>query len=145
MIESAIVERFSKSFSKVVSTLIFLDGIISLNLFFFFLKIPVIGNNDVTPHNNVSEYDIEYTNFQRIWYDAYNLDFGYHFIKGGYYTQEISPKLRTINLNTMVFSKKNKLLKEDCDVPDSQGRTQMDWLRKSLEDARSQNAKVYLL
>ncbi|CAO3646944.1 unnamed protein product [Mucor fragilis] len=105
--------------------------------------IPVLGNNDVETHNNVMAYDDSYTEFASTW-APFDLTLGQDFLQGGYYVQEITSNLRTINTNTMAFFKKNELLYTDCDVP-GPGRTQLDWLKKSLEDTRAQNSKAYIL
>lgn len=44
----------------------------------------------------------------------------------------------------MSFFKKNKLV-GGCDEPGSAGRYQLDWLKKSLDDARKEGSKAYIL
>lgn len=146
-IQKIIVNYFLKSFSKVVRSLPFLFlFFFSLNssLFFFLcIKIPVIGNNDVDKHNDIQDFDPQYVEFKDIW-APYNLNYGPEFDRAGYFTQDISPKLRAINLNTLSFSKKNKLVGE-CNVIDSSGRHQLDWFKKSLDDVRRDGSKAYVL
>lgn len=120
--QSIMVQYFTETFSKVI---------------------PVLGNNDVNTHNNIMAYDDQYPEFVSTW-APFNLNLGQDFIKGGYYVQDLAPNLRTINTNTMAFSKKNKLLYADCDVP-GPGRSQLDWLKKSLDDTRTQKLKAYIL
>lgn len=120
--QSIMVQYFTETFSKVI---------------------PVLGNNDVITHNNIMAYDDQYSEFVSTW-TSFNLNLGQDFIKGGYYVQDLAPNLRTINTNTMAFFKKNELLYTDCDVP-GPGRSQLDWLKKSLEDTRAQKSKAYIL
>ncbi|KAI7893528.1 Metallo-dependent phosphatase-like protein [Mucor mucedo] len=121
-IQRTIVNYFQKSFDKVI---------------------PVLGNNDVMKHNHIQDYDQQYNEFKATW-EPYNLALGDDFEQGGFYVQEIIPKLRTINTNTLSFTKKNKLI-SDCDVPGSPGRNQLDWLKKSLDDTRADGSKAYIL
>ncbi|KAI8079248.1 Metallo-dependent phosphatase-like protein [Thamnidium elegans] len=114
----------------------------------YFLKgfstvIPIVGNNDVDKHNDIKDFDEQYLEFKSIW-EPYNLNYGSEFDRAGYYTQDISSNLRTINLNTLSFSKKNKLV-DECNATDSSGRHQLDWFKKSLEDVRRDGSKAYIL
>lgn len=94
-------------------------------------------------HNHIQDYDKQYKEFKATW-EPFDLAFGSGFEQGGFYVQEIIPKLRTINTNTLAFTKKNKLI-SDCDVSGSPGRNQLDWLKKSLDDTRIDGSKAYIL
>ncbi|KAI8333841.1 Metallo-dependent phosphatase-like protein [Chlamydoabsidia padenii] len=106
--------------------------------------IPLIGNNDVPKNNDCSGDDPAYQEIEQVWKPlALNLE--PEFQKGGYYVQDLIPgKLKVLNTNTMLFSVKNKLSKEDCDDVESPGGLHMQWLNDQLKHARAEHAKVYI-
>ncbi|ORZ15254.1 Metallo-dependent phosphatase-like protein [Absidia repens] len=106
--------------------------------------VPVVGNNDVPKNNDCSGDDPSYQQIEKVW-EPLQLNLGPTFRQGGYYAQDLIPgKLRVLNTNTMLFSTKNKLTKEDCDESGSPGQLHIAWLKAHLDDARSQQTKVYI-
>ncbi|CAG8597759.1 3699_t:CDS:2, partial [Dentiscutata erythropus] len=51
-------------------------------------------------------------------------------------------KFSVLNLNSMYFYKKNKLLR-DCDIMDSTGALQLKWLERELKNARDEGRRIY--
>lgn len=95
-------------------------------------------------NNDCSGDDPSYQAIQHVW-EPLSLNLEAEFQKGGYYAQELIPgKLKVLNTNTMLFSGKNKLTKEDCDESDSPGNLHMRWLNDQLADARAKHTKVYI-
>lgn len=84
-----------------------------------------------------------FSNLSQIWAPL-NLNLTTHFLNGGYYRQDIhSNKFSVLNLNSMYFYKKNKLL-EDCNITDSAGALQLEWLERELKNARQEKRMVYI-
>lgn len=108
-------------------------------------KLPVIGNNDVHPHNSASANDKQYGMIQDIW-EPFGLNITRDFAYGGYFMQDVIPgKIRTIHTNTMLFYKDNDGDTAKCDQSDSAGALHLKWLHRVLEDSRSIGCRVYIL
>ncbi|KAI9282625.1 Metallo-dependent phosphatase-like protein [Sporodiniella umbellata] len=112
-----------------------------------FKNIPVIpsfGNNDVYPHNQMSDKDTDlldfYTSLWKHWIPA---DQRATFRQGGYFTLRL-PQLHIISLNTMFFFKRNKAV-DSCKHPKSPAFKQLVWFEKQLKMAQSDHAKVYVI
>ncbi|KAI9013726.1 Metallo-dependent phosphatase-like protein [Phycomyces nitens] len=106
--------------------------------------IPVVGNNDMIVHNDMSMNDPIFEMLKTIW-SPFNLNLGSSFDNGGYFVQDIIPgKLQAMVVNSMYFFNKN-LQKEDCDVPNSSGKVHIAWMKQVLENAREHNQMVYVL
>ncbi|KAG2226245.1 hypothetical protein INT45_005917 [Circinella minor] len=107
---------------------------------------PVIGNNDVEPHNSCEEDDEQFQTIASIWeplkLNTTSGDFG----KGGYFYEDVVPgKIRTIHTNTLHFYKDNKKSKADCKKPNSMGTIHLKWLQQVLKESRQQGYSVYIL
>ncbi|CAG8439369.1 1380_t:CDS:2 [Dentiscutata heterogama] len=108
-----------------------------------FCKMPSLGNNDEFEHNRLSEGPNDlFSNLTQIWAPL-KLNLTSDFLNGGYYRQDIHSKFSILNLNSMYFYKKNKLLR-DCDIMDSGGALQLKWLERELKNARDERRKIYI-
>ncbi|RIB23918.1 Metallo-dependent phosphatase-like protein [Gigaspora rosea] len=104
---------------------------------------PSLGNNDEFEHNKLPKGPNDlFSNLSQIWAPL-NLNLTTHFLNGGYYRQDIHNKFSVLNLNSMYFYKKNKLL-EDCNITDSAGTLQLEWLERELKNARQEKRMVYI-
>ncbi|KAI9313187.1 Metallo-dependent phosphatase-like protein [Dichotomocladium elegans] len=107
--------------------------------------LPVIGNNDVHPHNTIGANDPQYKAIESIW-KPFALNTTTDFQRGGYFVQDVIPgKLRTVHTNTLLFFKDNKKNTQDCSAKGSLGAMHLKWLTKVLDDSRKQGYKVYVL
>ncbi|CAG8603264.1 2564_t:CDS:2 [Cetraspora pellucida] len=105
--------------------------------------IPTLGNNDEFEHNRLPEGPNDLlSNLTKIWAPL-NLNLTSDFLKGGYYRQDIHSKLSVLSLNSMYFYKKNKLV-SDCNITDSPGASQLEWLERELKNARGERRKIYI-
>ncbi len=112
--------------------------------------IPNIGNNDVFPHNFISNKPIKMMN---ALYNAWNPFIPKNqyntFLKGGYFFKEIiSNKLGIISLNTLQFFNKNSNLNFDsCDNNkfNNPSYKQFLWLGMVLKNLREKNMKVWII
>lgn len=66
------------------------------------------------------------------------------FEKNGYFIQEVIPGLQIINTNSMYFFNKNDKV-HDCDHKNSPGAKELTWMKQSLESAKKENKKVYIM
>lgn len=106
--------------------------------------VPVIGNNDVQPHNFIDVNDDVLYFFEKLWNHWIPQDQRKHFLKGGYFAIDVAPRLRVLSINTMYFLKKNPLA-TTCKKKDSLGHTHMKWYKKELKRACRDNVKVYVI
>ncbi|KAI9253397.1 Metallo-dependent phosphatase-like protein [Phascolomyces articulosus] len=107
---------------------------------------PVIGNNDVEPHNSCEENDQQFQNIASVW-EPLKLNTSSHgFQRGGYFYEDVVPgKLRTIHTNTLHFYKDNKKSKADCKSSKGMGTAHLKWLQQVLDESREQGYSVYIL
>ncbi|CAG8611210.1 22519_t:CDS:2, partial [Dentiscutata erythropus] len=104
---------------------------------------PSLGNNDEFEHNRLVEGPNDlFSNLTQIWAPL-KLNLTSDFLNGGYYRQDIHRKFSVLNLNSMYFYKKNKLLR-DCDIMDSAGALQLKWLERELKNARDEGRRIYI-
>ena len=106
--------------------------------------VPVIGNNDVQPHNYVKQNDDVFFFFERLWDHWIPSNQRKNFLKGGYFAVDVAPRLRVLSINTMFFLKKNPLAKS-CNKKSSSGHAHMKWYKEELKRARKDNFKVYVI
>ncbi|KAI8148343.1 Metallo-dependent phosphatase-like protein [Fennellomyces sp. T-0311] len=108
--------------------------------------LPVIGNNDVHPHNSCEDTDKQFKTIESIW-EPFGLNTTKaHFEKGGYFYEDVVPgKIRTIHTNTLMFFKHNKKSNGDCDKEGSMGSAHLKWMKDVLEESQAQGYKVYIL
>lgn len=106
--------------------------------------VPVIGNNDVQPHNYVDLNDDVLFFFERLWKHWIPKSQRRNFLKGGYFSVDVAPRLRVLSVNTMFFLKKNPLAKS-CNKRSSSGHTHMKWYKEELRRARRDKFKVYVI
>ncbi|CAG8703622.1 13263_t:CDS:2, partial [Dentiscutata erythropus] len=81
-------------------------------------------------------------NVTEIW-SPLNLNLTSDFTRGGYFRQDIHPKLSFLSLNSLYFMNEN-LEVSDCDKKDSAGAKQLKWLKFQLKSARKDHRKVYV-
>ncbi|CAO3633914.1 unnamed protein product [Cunninghamella blakesleeana] len=105
--------------------------------------INTIGNNDFFEHNDISTGDKIYKKLKEIW-KPLKLNLGDTFEKNGYFIQEVIPGLQIMNTNSMYFFEKNDKV-EDCDEKNSPGAKELTWMQQSLEAAKKQKKKVFIM
>lgn len=106
--------------------------------------VPVIGNNDVQPHNFIDLNDDVLYFFERLWDHWIPNSQRKNFLEGGYFAVDVAPGLRVLSINTMFFLKKNPLAKT-CTKKSSSGHAHMKWYKSELKRARTENYKVYVI
>ncbi|CAO3635477.1 unnamed protein product [Mucor hiemalis] len=106
--------------------------------------VPVIGNNDVQPHNYIDLNDDVLFFFERLWDHWIPKSQRKNFLKGGYFAVDVAPRLRVLSINTMFFLNKNPLAKS-CKKKSSSGHMHMKWYKEELQRARRDKFKVYVI
>lgn len=106
--------------------------------------VPVIGNDDVQPHNFIELDDDVLFFFERLWDHWIPSGQRKIFLKGGYFAVDVAPRLRVLSINTIFFLKKNPLAKS-CKKKYSSGHIHMRWYREELKRARRDNVKIYVI
>ncbi|OAD07639.1 hypothetical protein MUCCIDRAFT_130734, partial [Mucor lusitanicus CBS 277.49] len=106
--------------------------------------VPVIGNNDVQPHNYIALNDDVLYFFEKLWDHWIPKKQRKDFLEGGYFAVDVAPGLRVLSINTMFFLKKNPLAKS-CSKKSSSGHHHMKWYKQQLRKARHDNVKVYVI
>ncbi|KAI7906244.1 Metallo-dependent phosphatase-like protein [Cokeromyces recurvatus] len=110
--------------------------------------VPVIGNNDVQPHNLIELYDDDLRFFGEIWKHWIPKDERKSFLEGGYFAVDVVPGIRVLSMNTMFFLKKNPMAK-DCIAKkkkkENLGYQHLKWYKQQLEKARHDNVKIYVV
>jgi hypothetical protein len=106
--------------------------------------VPVIGNNDVQPHNFIGPNDDVLHFFEKLWDHWIPKEQRSSFLKGGYFAVDVTPGLRVLSINTMYFLKANPLARS-CTKNDSPGYAHMQWYQHQLEKARQDSVKVYVI
>ncbi|KAJ3087300.1 Endopolyphosphatase [Quaeritorhiza haematococci] len=111
--------------------------------------VPNIGNNDITPHNQLA-YTPDEPNptldfFASVWEPFIPADQVPVFRKGGYFYVEVVPdQLIVASLNTMYWFNSNRAV-PDCTDSSTAGGAQLKWLEESvLKPARKRGVSVYL-
>ncbi|KAI8047430.1 uncharacterized protein B0P05DRAFT_592638 [Gilbertella persicaria] len=108
--------------------------------------IPVIGNNDLQPHNYIELNDnvLFFFFFEQLWDHWIPKHQRKDFLKGEYFAADVAPGLRVLSMNTMFFSKKNPLAKA-CQKQGSSGSTHLEWYQQQLEKSRFEGVKIYVI
>ncbi|KAI8981804.1 Metallo-dependent phosphatase-like protein [Mycotypha africana] len=107
--------------------------------------VPVIGNNDVQPHNGIEKNDDILRSFEKMWSRWIPGDQRQDFLQGGYFAVDVIPeKLRVLAMNTMFFIKKNPAART-CSKKHSVGYMHMRWYKRQLAKARQDQMKVYVI
>jgi hypothetical protein len=102
-------------------------------------------NLKVHPHDQLAPAPNDILN--GLW-SVYNSTFlgskeSQSFISGGYFSRQINPKMRVINLNTQYFFDSNTA-SPGCDVA-GPGKEQISWLSSELKDASQKKQAVYIM
>ncbi|KAI8331003.1 Metallo-dependent phosphatase-like protein [Chlamydoabsidia padenii] len=112
--------------------------------------VPSLGNNDVIPHNQITQggqmnkkTDQLLGFYQDLWHQWIPQDQHENFVKYGAFVVNVGPKLRALSLNTMYFIKKNKKVK-GCHKPGT-ARQHMDWFEQQLAQARMDGSRMVVL
>lgn len=106
--------------------------------------VPVIGNNDVQPHNYIQLNDDVLYFFEKLWDHWIPKKQRKDFLEGGYFAVDVAPGLRVLSINTMFFLKANPLAKS-CSKKSSSGHHHMKWYRNQLDKARHDGVKIYVI
>ncbi|CAG8439694.1 11548_t:CDS:2 [Acaulospora morrowiae] len=77
-------------------------------------------------------------------WDPLGLNLTDDFLNGGYFRQDIHSTLTVLSLNSIYFLPSNSK-SPDCDIPDSPGKKQFDWIERELSSAVAEGRKVYLI
>lgn len=118
--------------------------------------IPILGNNDVFPHNSMSleEYSLYFHEVASLWDLWLSPMQQSEFKRGGFYTSFPVPGLRVIVMNTLVYYEKfcpfNSTIDTvkyctdqnapQFDIPDDPLH-QFEWLLEQLHSAKKNNEK----
>ncbi|RIB01033.1 Metallo-dependent phosphatase-like protein [Gigaspora rosea] len=106
--------------------------------------IPTLGNNDEWAHNVLpAGPNALLNNITEIW-SPYDLNLTSDFTIGGYFRQDIHPKLSILSLNSMYFYTENPEI-NDCNKRSSPGAKQLKWLKSQLKSARKEHRNVYIM
>lgn len=116
------------------------------------LVIPTIGNNDAIEHNRLGLSEPLYKELLKLWSRFKGLDIHSKgearesFLLGGYWVQSLpnSPTTKVIILNSMFLYIANNHT-PDCDIVNSPGGSQLNWLEYKLNQLKNQNIKVYIM
>lgn len=108
--------------------------------------IPTIGNNDIMPHNTMTEGPNRWTkSLLEVWKNLIPEPQRHSFIEGGWFTSEVIPgKLAVISLNTMYFYSSNSAA-DGCDDDSEPGYEHMEWLNIQLKLLRQRKMKAILI
>ena len=110
--------------------------------------VPVIGNNDISPHNSLAYTDLIGNPildfYAEIWAPFIPADQIDLFRKGGFFVaRDIVPGLDVVALNTIYLFKMNKATGiGECSDPSTGGALQMRWLETVLEAAQQRGSRV---
>lgn len=108
--------------------------------------IPTFGNNDIMPHNTMTEGPNRWTkSFLEVWKKLIPESQRHSFIEGGWFTTEVIPgKLAVISLNTMYFYSSNSAV-DGCNGKSEPGYEHMEWLNIQLKLLRERKMKAILI
>ncbi|KAJ1822030.1 Endopolyphosphatase [Coemansia sp. RSA 2675] len=111
--------------------------------------IPNVGNNDVSPHNELpgpGHKRARYT-FQQLanaWDGLIPLDQISTFHYGGYFARDLGKKLTALSVNTMYWYRANAKV-GGCKAKDSPGLAQLAWIRWQIRRARARGRDIIIL
>jgi endopolyphosphatase len=108
--------------------------------------VPSIGNNDILPHNIMTEGPNRWT---RTFLDVWRLFIPevqkQSFEQGGWFSVDVIPnKLAVFSLNTMYFFQSNAAV-NGCAARSEPGYHQMEWLRIQLQFVRDRSMKAIMI
>ncbi|KZF26501.1 Endopolyphosphatase [Xylona heveae TC161] len=108
--------------------------------------IPTYGNNDILPHNIMTEGPNHWTKeYLKIWRKFIPEEQRHQFEKGGWFFVEAIPnKLAVFSLNTLYFFTSNSAV-DGCAKKSEPGYQQMEWLRIQLQFLRIRGMKAILI
>ncbi|CUS12432.1 unnamed protein product [Tuber aestivum] len=138
--------------AKLASDVIFCDFLLKL-----VFSIPTLGNNDIFPHNIMTDGPNKITReFSDIWRSFIPQDQYHVFDKGAYFWTQVIPGtngktglaskggLSVISLNTIYFFGSNAAV-DGCDLKGEPGYEQMEWLKIQLQLMRDIGMKAILI
>ncbi|CAE1288439.1 SMPDL3 [Acanthosepion pharaonis] len=100
--------------------------------------IPTVGNHDFFRDSQTSTAMLE--SMSKVFFNETELHTA-TFKKGGYFSANVSPRLRLLNLNTIYYYKRNKNVNPTTNVDPAD---QFDWLEKQLQLSKKENKKVFI-
>lgn len=100
--------------------------------------IPTVGNHDFFRDSQTSTAMLE--SMSKVFFNETELHTA-TFKKGGYFSANVSPRLRLLNLNTIYYYIRNENVNPTTNV-DPAG--QFDWLEKQLQLSKKGNKKVFI-
>ncbi|KAI8073278.1 Metallo-dependent phosphatase-like protein [Gongronella butleri] len=112
--------------------------------------VPCLGNNDVIPHNKISDPASSgktrrllqfYLDLWQPWIPNSQIQ---PFAQHGGLVVHVAPQLRVLSLNTMYFIKKNKKVR-GCHRKGEPAEQHLAWFEAQLELARQEDAKVLVI
>ncbi|CAO3630849.1 unnamed protein product [Cunninghamella echinulata] len=111
--------------------------------------IPSLGNNDVVPHNQMIDGDLDKNTNQLLkyyfdlWQDWIPQDQHDQFQLQGSFIHTVAPHLKVLSLNTMYFIKKNE--RSDGCKHYGSAKKQMNWFEQQLSLAKKNGDKVLVI
>lgn len=111
---------------------------------FGFLPVPLLGNNDVYPHNLFAPGPtLQTREFFKVWRNFIPQLQLHIFNRGAYFFQEVIPdQLAVLSINTLYLFKSNPLV-DLCDDRKDPGYKLFLWLGYVLKEMRRRNMKVW--
>ena len=108
--------------------------------------IPTIGNNDIMPHNTMTDGPNRWTKaLGGVWDQLIPESERHTFVEGGWFSVEVIPgHLAVISLNTMYFYSSNSAV-DGCEAKSEPGFEHMEWLKIQLKILRQRNMKAILI
>lgn len=108
--------------------------------------VPTFGNNDVFPHNTMSDGPNKWTRkYLDIWRQFIPEEQRHQFARGGWFFVEVIPKkLAVISLNTLYFFASNNAV-DGCAAKSEPGYEHMEWLRIQLQILRQRGMKAIVM
>lgn len=112
---------------------------------FGLMPIPLLGNNDVFPHNLFSTGPtLQTREFYKLWRQFLPASQLHVFERGVYFFQEVIPnQLAVLSINTLYWFQSNPLV-DSCDRKKDPGYKLFEWLGVVLKEMRLRNMKVWL-
>lgn len=107
--------------------------------------IPLLGNNDVYPHNLFAPGPtLQTREMYRVWKNYIPQVQLHTFNQGAYYFKEVIPnQLAVLSINTLYLFDLNPLV-DNCDKRKEPGHRLFEWLGYVLREMRARNMKVWM-
>ncbi|KAJ2896282.1 Endopolyphosphatase, partial [Coemansia aciculifera] len=111
--------------------------------------IPNVGNNDVSPHNELpgpghKRARKTFRLLAKAWQGLVPQDQLPAFHYGGYFAYPVSPRLTVLSVNTMYWYRANDKV-GGCKAEDSPGLAQLAWMRWQIRMAREQGRDIIVI